>query len=453
MINFYDLIEDSPDSLLESYAIELHGDICTTIEENTSLVPITESFIGKVKDAIVNFLKKIGSFIKKWWNKLLRFLGISENKQEKEDTTTTTEQINDDANKTIDETINRNSNTNSQQNDNETVDNDNVNDTTTVIVSDDNEEQPSPEQLKENLEKDREKFIKLCDEILTKGREDNTNKEYDVFKFTSYSIVDNDFGLDTEEKRFKLYKYCIENTTETPFYAVNIHVINKFINIINNETKIYKIPYYQKMGSNAPLYVQFITQYEYLSNILYDLMSKNNIDGFNRTIDKIMKVSRTDDNKIYSDDPDIDIYKLENKNKLYDYKLNYLYKLSSTNNYYILRYAMLTSNMSFTTLLDDVYQLVFKKGNKSGEFDVSTFNDHNYQLLTLIKMMEQKKDEIPDFIRKVTFLKNWHIKSISLKNNAILSKVNMIAKIQNNVKNANRALINKYIREAKIYSK
>ena len=450
MINFYDLIEDSSDSLLESYAIELHGDICTTIEENATLIPITESFVGKVKDAIVNFLKKIGSFIKKWWDKLLRFLGISENKQEKEDNTTTTDKINDDAEKTIENSVE--TSTDSTDN-NPSNNNDVINNVSTNIDEEESSEKISPEQMRENLQKDREKFIELCDSILTKGRESIVVKdvEYDIFKYKSYSITDNNFGLDTEEKKFKLYKYCIENTNETDFYVVDIDAVNKVIAKINNETKIHKINEYRKWGNKAPMYVQYITYYEYQLNNLYDYATKNNIDNLNSDIEKYMGLASGDDNKIYSNDPNIEIYNLENKYKLYDheYKTKYLFGASSTNNYYILRYAMLTSNISFVKLLEDVYKL----STNGNDFEFNKFGNYNYMLLKITKIMEENKDKIPDVVKKINFLKNWHLKTMAIKNKSIISKLNLIGKIQNDIRNANRALINKYIREANIYSK
>lgn len=449
MIDFYDLIESSIDNLMDSYINETYDGISILLEENINLTPVNESSIfTKVKETIINFIKKIGSFIKKWWNKLLRFLGIGENKQEKEDNTTTTDKINDDAEKTIENSAK--TSTDSTDN-NPSNDNNVINNTSTTINDEESTEKLSPEQMRENLQKDREKFIELCDSILTKGRESIVVKdvEYDIFKYNSYSITDNNFGLDTEEKKIKLYKYCIENTNETDFYVVDIDAINDVIAKINNETKVHKIGEYRQWGNKAPMYVKYITYYEYQLNNLYDYATKNNIDKLNSDIEKYMGLAYGDDNKIYSNDPDIEIYNLENKYKLYDheYKTKYLYKVSSTNNYYILRYAMLTSNISFVKLLEDVYKLT-TNGN---DFEFNKFGNYNYMLLKITKIMEENKDKIPDVAKKINFLKNWHLKTMAIKNKSIISKLNLIGKIQNDIRNANRSLINKYIREANIY--
>lgn len=78
MINFYDLIEED----FSFYSKKELSQIFNKIESDDNILTESSgSFIDKILNKLKMFFKKIKDFFKKWWNKLLKFLGIKENKQ------------------------------------------------------------------------------------------------------------------------------------------------------------------------------------------------------------------------------------------------------------------------------------------------------------------------------------------------------------------------------------
>ena len=98
MINFYDLVEDSEEIQLEKFSIRNMNEINSIITEDTQIV--TEGVFSSIWNKIKSFFKKIGEFIKKWWNKFLKFIGISD-KDEKDDNPPDSGKVNKDAEEVI----------------------------------------------------------------------------------------------------------------------------------------------------------------------------------------------------------------------------------------------------------------------------------------------------------------------------------------------------------------
>lgn len=98
MINFYDLIDESvtEEQYLETYNNTLYNIITEqfSLSGNTNIV--TEGVLSTAWEKIKAFFKKIGNFIKKWWDKFLKFLGIRD-KDDNSSESTSTDDITEEA--------------------------------------------------------------------------------------------------------------------------------------------------------------------------------------------------------------------------------------------------------------------------------------------------------------------------------------------------------------------
>ena len=442
MINFYDLVEDSKEIQLEKFSIQNMNEINSIITEDTQIV--TEGVFSSIWNKIKSFFKKIGEFIKKWWNKFLKFLGIKD-KDDADNNPPSSKDVENDANEVIDETEKK-ENTETHQNDTTTNNNTNQQqqssdsdkntpkDNTSVnredITNDSNEtESVSAEEMKNNLNTDIDTFSVEYDKLIEDGKErlsvgHGNNIEFDNYIFDSpevksnaylegpiyeFKSIDNSI-LGDKHKQFNVYKHCLSDNSTNEFNIINIGVLKETLISLFNPNNPSLKPFYR-----------FIIKYRKCFESIF-----NNIENYNES-EVITSIS--DANKILSE-----FGKYKDSDISLDYSKMFV-KISSANNYYILRYSMQTSLLFFGNLYSALEKEQNDKlqiyGNKLTRLK-EKLNQHNFNM---------DNPELINFINLTLSINN------TITNHFIhITKV--IGDIQKKINTCNLEILYKYINKA-----
>lgn len=276
MINFYDLIDDSvtEEQYLETYNNTLYNIISEqfTLSGNTNIV--TEGVLSTAWDKIKAFFKKIGNFIKKWWDKFLKFLGIRDkDDNSSESTDDITEEADNKAESKVEEVVDKidkeenteepseaeNSQNNQPENDNELNSNsDNspeasTNDTKNKSIpksggietlSNTLSKSDKKELLSKYLKIDKEKFIKKSkfksanERIIDLYKQYRNNNSYmnNYYKKDTYSsfYLGISYGSTDVDDIKLLKKYIFRKPIKLNFLSINIDKLTNFIINANN---------------------------------------------------------------------------------------------------------------------------------------------------------------------------------------------------------------------------
>ena len=276
MINFYDLIDDSitEEQYLETYNNTLYNIISEqfSLSSNTNIV--TEGVLSTAWDKIKAFFKKIGNFIKKWWDKFLKFLGIRDkDDNSSESTDDITEEADNKAESKVEEVVDKidkeenkeepsepeNSQNTQPENDNELNPN---NDNTPEASTNDTKSKSIPksggietlsntlsksdkkELLSKYLKIDKEKFIKKSkfksanERIIDLYKQYSNNNSYmtDYYKndtYSSFYIGISHGGANVDDIKL-LKKYIFRKPIKLNFLSINIDKLTNFIINANN---------------------------------------------------------------------------------------------------------------------------------------------------------------------------------------------------------------------------
>ena len=279
MINFYDLIDDSitEEQYLETYNNTLYNIISEqfSLSSNTNIV--TEGVLSTAWDKIKAFFKKIGNFIKKWWDKFLKFLGIRDkDDNSSESTDDITEEADNKAESKVEEVVDKidkeenteepsepeNSQNNQTETDNELNSNSDNSPELSSNDSNDTKNKSIPksggiETLSNNLSKsdkkelvskylkiDKEKFIKKSkfksanERIIDLYRQYSNNNSYmtDYYKTDTYSsfYIGISYGGANVDDIKLLKKYIFRKPIKLNFLSINIDKLTNFIINANN---------------------------------------------------------------------------------------------------------------------------------------------------------------------------------------------------------------------------
>lgn len=424
MIDFYDLIESSIDNLMDSYINETYDGISILLEENINLTPVNESSIfTKVKETIINFIKKIGSFIKKWWNKFLKFIGISD-KDEKDDNPPDSGKVNKDAEEVIKqkkEEENKSEQSNVDNNDSDTD-------------SGNNNGKKESETMEENFKNDKSEFeikydelMKAADEKFNEGLSSTHQQGIDtdisdipeycygtdimriVYKLYSFKKPSGFLkDLNQKEKCYELYKYCLNNSESNDFYLINVSELkDKIMTLINPNSPIH--------GNFYRILVKYKKKMIDFDNLKRNYTEENAVTFINELCDILNEMNSNKETNI-----DIDYSKM-------------IVKISSTNNYYILRYSIQSSLIVFDNITEEFHN------SETNKIDLCKSN------LTKIVNELKEKDFNKNNDELLNKLVNLNLAFTNKVNNHYMNLSKTVAEIQSKINNCNKDVIIKYM--------
>ena len=425
MINFYDLVEDSEEVQLEKFSIQNMNEINSMITEDTQIV--TEGVFSSIWNKIKSFFKKIGEFIKKWWNKFLKFIGISD-KDEKDGNPPDSGKVNKDAEEVIKEK--KEEENKSEQS---TVDNNNSSTDDTDGSNNDSNKKES-ETMEENLKNDKSEFEIKYDELMETAN-DKFNEgvhqegiDSDIFDIPKYSYGTDIMNvscklynfkkpdsfikdLNQKEKCYELYKYCLNNSESNDFYLINVTELKeKLLMLVNPNSSIH--------GNFYRILIKYKKKMVEFGNLVYDYSEEKAVTFINELSDILNEMNSNKENNI-----DIDYSKM-------------IVKISSTNNYYILRYGIQTSLIIF----DNITEL----------FHSSETNKVDLFKSNLTKIVNELKNK--DFDKNngelLNRLVNLNLIFSNKVNSHYLNLSKTVGEIQSKINNCNKDVIFKYMTNA-----
>lgn len=441
MINFYDLIEESNEMKLSNYTLEIFNEMNNIINEKSeSFSIVNENAFSTIWNKIKAFFKKIGEFIKKWWNKFLKFIGLSD-KDEKDDNPPDSGEVNKDAEEVIEQkkeeenkseqsTVDNNNTTTDDTNNSENTTDGNGSIPPNIDSTDNNNNgKKESETMEENFKNDKSEFEIKYDELMDAAKEkfsegigdvdqefdsnifnrsDTFNSDNITGEYYSFSIMDNFMReLSIKENKYKLFKYCLNNSERTEFYLVNVPELKNLISmVIDNKSEI-NINYYNIIRK----YVRKISEFRRSINDYND----EQIMVFIEDLSNIM-------NEMISDN--------------HEYKIDYskiCVKASSTNNYYILRYSMQT----YSLLLDDILSYIYYKQE-------TRINICKTNLTNIINELKNKNFDKnnEEMIKKLV---NLNLTFTNKINTRFMNLAKIYGDIQNKINNCNKDVIYNYM--------
>lgn len=442
MIDFYDLIEESNEMKLSNYTLEILNEMNNIINEKSeSFTIVNENAFSTIWNKIKTFFKKIGEFIKKWWNKFLKFIGISD-KDEKDDNPPDSGKVNKDAEEVIKqkkEEENKSEQSTVDNNNTTTDDTDNIENTTDGIDSEpnidsNNNGKKESETMEENLKNDKSEFEIKYDELIDAAKEKFTEGvnsthqqgiDSDIFDIPEYSYGTDIMKilyklysfrkpdiflkeLNQKEKRYELYKYCLNNSENNDFYLINVSELkDKIMTLINPNSSIH--------GNFYRILVKYKKKMQEFDNLKRNYTEENAVTFINELCDILNEMNSNKETNI-----DIDYSKM-------------IVKISSTNNYYILRYSIQTSLIVFDNITEEFHS------SETNKIDLCKSN--------LTKIVNELKDKNFDKNNDelLNKLVNLNLAFTNKVNNHYMNLSKTVAEIQSKINNCNKDVIFKYM--------
>lgn len=397
MINFYDLVEDSEEIQLEKFSIRNMNEINSIITEDTQIV--TEGVFSSIWNKIKSFFKKIGEFIKKWWNKFLKFIGISD-KDEKDDNPPDSGKVNKDAEEVI-----------KQQEESETMEENFKNDKSEFEIKYDELMETANDKFNEGVGSTHQEGVDsdIFDIPKYSYGTDIMNVSCNLYNFKKPGSFTKD--LNQKEKCYELYKYCLNNSESNDFYLINVTELKeKLLMLINPNSSIH--------GNFYRILIKYKKKMVEFGKLVYDYSEEKAVTFINELSDILNEMNSTKENTI-----DIDYSKM-------------IVKISSTNNYYILRYGIQTSLIIF----DNITELFHS--SETNKMDLFKSN------LTKIVNELKNKDFDKNNRELLDRLVNLNLTFSNKVNSHFLNLSKTVGEIQSKINNCNKDVIFKYMTNA-----
>lgn len=424
MINFYNLIEESNEMKLSNYTLEIFNEMNNIINEKSeSFSIVNENAFSTIWNKIKAFFKKIGEFIKKWWNKFLKFIGITD-KDEKDDNPPDSGEVNKDAEEVIKkkkEEENKSEQSNVDNNDSDTD-------------STDNNGKKESETMEENFKNDKSEFeikydelMKAADEKFNEGLSSTHQQGIDtdisdipeycygtdimriVYKLYSFKKPDGFLkDLNQKEKCYELYKYCLNNSESNDFYLINVSELkDKIMTLINPNSSIH--------GNFYRILVKYKKKMIDFDNLKRNYTEENAVTFINELCDILNEMNSNKETNI-----DIDYSKM-------------IVKISSTNNYYILRYSIQSSLIVFDNITEDFHN------SETNKIDLCKSNLTKIVNELKNNNFDKNNDEL------LNKLVNLNLAFTNKVNNHYMNLSKTVAEIQSKINNCNKDVIIKYM--------
>lgn len=365
MIDFYDLMKEYNEIHLESYEIKILNELNGISIENT--YPVNESGFSSILDSVKSFFKKLWGFIKKWWNKFWKFLGIDD------DTPTETNIDSDDEEKDSDKVIEKEKNSSVK-------------------------EEMKKSKYIDNYKEIKEAMNNICNGNIIKVNDENIVRTNELYRFTKRNISNIDY-----ERTLK-YAMLLKEASNVVLVDINkLHELAIDIYSVNN-----------------PLYGNFFEIVEKLIKIEKEIINKNDIDNeaMLSYIDSSLD-SLNDFNEINNLDVNINnddyLYEISSKNN----RIVFLYSLMLSRITFV---KYITENEKNSKLLIGRIEFLSLKVNeyvKNNKEYFSSYDDKIKEFNTKIQKMLLTFSNIVKFMNlSIGFIE----KSIKNANNKILTE-------------------------------
>lgn len=361
MINFYDLIDLNESFSFDEYTKKYIKEI--TLESFEVSEYLIESGNNNNSSGLIQkikkFFSKIKEFIKKWWNKLLKFLGLKDNEEEKESKVDITDKADKETEKSKEEVSEK--------------------------IEEEIEEIEKSKGKKTEVQKIKdERFKKLVEKYSSRDKQ-----TFDEIKRRLERYIEN--GLDSDEKIYNYESKKYGNCLGISFY--NNNKVDKLFDSDEERVEFYKnsiLKKYDKIEfmnlDVAKLYKDIKETEEYMNdahNVIHEIYQI--INRRKNTREEILEVLKEIRAKLARRYPEEYVYRAFSKP--HDYYIN---KALSSNIVYIISYLQEISkirivkksaereNNDLRSYSDTILEC-FDEINKKIDYDdarlVSTLND------------------------------------------------------------------------------
>lgn len=392
MINFYDLIDLNESFSFDEYTKKYIKEI--TLESFEVSEYLIESGNNNNSSGLIQkikkFFSKIKEFIKKWWNKLLKFLGLKDGTDEKESKIDITDKADKETEKSKEEVSKK--------------------------IEEEIEEIEKSKGKKTPLQEIKdERFKKLVEKYSSRDKE-----TFDEIKRHLNGYIEN--GLPSDEKIYKYESKKYGKCLGISFY--NDNKVDEMFDSDEERVEFYKnsiLKKYDKIEfmnlDIAKLYKDIRETEEYMNdahNIIHDIYKIIDLRKTN-TREGTLEVLRDIRSKIANRYPDEYVYRAFSKP--HDYYIN---KASSSNIVYIISYLQEISKIR-----------IVKKSAKAENNDLSSYSD------TILECFDEINNKIDSNDARLVSTFNDTLSKFSdfeeKRNNTFMTIMSKFAKIETRI--------------------